>query len=102
MHKDAEIVVSENVTEIKHLSDWNPALKGTNGDSAVYVLRVKKRASFLLLGGTHESEISSSMNCITYIENADVQRAQSTSFRMPTIARLRIPHRSMACWTASH
>lgn len=75
MHKDAEIVVSENVTEIKHLSDWNPALKGTNGDSKVYVLRGEEEgASFLLLGGTHESEISSSMNCITYIENADVQK----------------------------
>ena len=74
-HVETPIVVGENVTEVKKLSDWNPALKGTTFDSTVYVLKgAEEGGKFLLLGGTHESEVSGSMNAITYVENAQVKK----------------------------
>ena len=38
-HVETPIVVGENVTEVRKLSDWNPALKGTSFDSTVFVLK---------------------------------------------------------------
>lgn len=74
-HEETPIVVGENVTQVKKLSDWNPALKGTAFDSTVYVLKgAEDGGKFLLLGGTHESEISGSMSAITYVENAQVKK----------------------------
>lgn len=74
-HVETPIVVGENVTEVRKLSDWNPALKGTSFDSTVFVLKGEEEgANFLLLGGTHESEVSGSMNAIAFVENAQVKK----------------------------
>lgn len=75
MHQDDVIAETQNLTEVRMLSDWNPALKGTGSDTPVYVLKGEEEGgSMLLLGGTHENEIAAVMSAITFIENANVQK----------------------------
>lgn len=65
------IVSGPGVSEIKMLSDWFPALKGTAGDTQVYVLgKDNPGASMLVLGGTHPNEPSGHLTAILLIENA--------------------------------
>lgn len=66
------IVKGEGVTEIQKLSDYLPALKGTRGDSDIYVFRGEEGGSALILGGTHPNEPSSLMSAVIMIENLKV------------------------------
>ena len=62
------------VTEVKMLSDWFDGLKGTPGDTPVYVLKGEKEGgSMLILGGTHPNEPAGYMSAITFIETAKVE-----------------------------
>ncbi|MEG1773346.1 MAG: succinylglutamate desuccinylase [Oscillospiraceae bacterium] len=71
MREVEPIYPGPGVTEIKALSDWYPGLKGTAGDTEVYVLEGKKPgASMLVLGGTHPNEPSGLVSAILLIENA--------------------------------
>lgn len=64
----------DGVTEVKMLSDWFDGLKGTNGDTPVYVLKGEKEGgSMLILGGTHANEPSGYLSAFTFIENAVVE-----------------------------
>lgn len=64
-----------SVTETFMLSDYNPNLKGTNGDTPVYVLEGKEPGgSVLVLGGTHPNEPSGYMGAFTFIESAVVEK----------------------------
>ena len=70
MREVEPIYPGDGVTEIKMLSDWYPGLKGTAGDTEVYVLRGKKEGdSMLVLGGTHPNEPSGLVGAILLIEN---------------------------------
>lgn len=61
------------VTEVKMLSDYNPFLKGTNGDSKVYVLDSgKPGATFVIMGGTHPTEPAGLTAAVLFVENAVV------------------------------
>ena len=61
--------------EIHMLSEWNPNLKGTNGDTPVYVLKgAEEGGSVLVLGGTHPNEPSGYMGAFTFIETAVVEK----------------------------
>ena len=61
--------------EIHMLSEWNPNLKGTNGDTPVYVLNGKEPGgSALILGGTHPNEPSGYMGAFTFIETAVIEK----------------------------
>ncbi len=63
-----------SVTEVKMLSDWFDGLKGTNGDTPVYVLKGEgEGGSALVLGGTHANEPSGYMSAFTFIETAVVE-----------------------------
>lgn len=63
------------VTEVKMLSDWFDGLKGTNGDTPVYVLEGSEEGgSMLILGGTHGNEPSGFLSATTFIETATVER----------------------------
>lgn len=65
------LIPSEYVTEVKMLSDYFDGLKGTNGDTEIYVIKGEKEGgSMLVLGGTHGNEPSGYMTAITMIENA--------------------------------
>lgn len=73
MHEDDIIVETENLTEIRMLSEWNPALKGTDCDTPVYVFKGEREGgSMVILGGTHESEIAAVMSAICFVENVKV------------------------------
>lgn len=75
MREEEKIVVGEGVTEIQKLSDYLPALKGTVGDSDIFVLRGSEEGGkTLVLGGTHPNEPSSLMSAVLMIENAKVQK----------------------------
>ena len=63
------------VTELKHLSDWYPGLKGTRGDTEVYVLEGKEKGgTMLVLGGTHPNEPAGYMSAILLIENVTPEK----------------------------
>ena len=70
MWQDQPIYPGPGVTEVRMLSDYNPALKGTNGDTEIYVLDSgNPGASILVLGGTHPNEPSGVVAAVTLIEN---------------------------------
>ena len=71
MREVEPIYPGPGVTEIKMLSDWCPELKGTAGDTEVYVLKGEQEGdSMLVLGGTHPNEPSGLVGAILLIENA--------------------------------
>jgi len=80
MRKAEPIVRGPGVTEITMLSSWFPGLKGTAGDTEVYILKSKRvsedkaqaGASMLILGGTHPNEPSGFMSAVLLIENAQM------------------------------
>lgn len=57
MWKDDTIIPGPGVTEVKWLSDYVPELKGTLGDTRVYIMEGEKPGgTFLVLGGIHADE----------------------------------------------
>ena len=71
MREVEPIYPGPGVTEIKMLSDWCPELKGTAGDTEVYILKGEQEGdSMLVLGGTHPNEPSGLVGAILLIENA--------------------------------
>ncbi|MDY5305122.1 succinylglutamate desuccinylase [Fusobacterium gastrosuis] len=75
MREEEPIVVGEGVTAIQKLSDYLPSLKGTVGDSDIYVFQGEEEGGkTLVLGGTHPNEPSSLMSAVLMIENAKVKK----------------------------
>ncbi|MBU5269913.1 succinylglutamate desuccinylase/aspartoacylase family protein [Clostridium cochlearium] len=71
MHEEEPIVQGPGITEQKMLSDYFPGLKGSNGDTKIYVLKGEEEGGkMLVLGGTHPNEPSGFMAAVTLIENA--------------------------------
>ena len=69
--KEKEVIYKgPGVTSIEMLSDYFPDLKGTAGDTEIYVMEGKKTgASMLVLGGTHPNEPSGFVSAVLLIEN---------------------------------
>ncbi|MDR3258041.1 MAG: succinylglutamate desuccinylase [Fusobacteriaceae bacterium] len=75
MREPETIVEGEGVTSIQRLSDYLPALKGTSGDSEIYVIKGKEDGgSVLVLGSTHGNEPSGLMAAVLLIENVKVDK----------------------------
>lgn len=73
MQENEVIYQGPNETEIKMLSTYFPGLKGTPGDTEVYILKGKEDGgSMLVLGGTHPNEPAAFLTAILMIENAKV------------------------------
>lgn len=73
-HYEEVIIPGDGVTATFQLSDYNENLKGTFGDTTVYVMEGEKEGgSFLVLGGTHPNEPSGHMAALTMIENGKVE-----------------------------
>ena len=91
-HRKPEIIIpGPGVTEIRLLSDWYPALKGSRGDTEVYILRGKEDgASMLVLGGTHSNEPSGIMSAVLLIENA--KAVKGTLFVIPRTSNSGLSH----------
>jgi hypothetical protein len=59
------------VSSVRSLSEWFPGIRGTSGDTAVYVLDSgKPGGSALVLGGTHPNEPAGFIAAIVLVENA--------------------------------
>jgi hypothetical protein len=68
-----KIYPSAGITKISNLSEYNPNLKGTNGNSAVYYFDSgKPGGTFLLLGGTHPNEPAGFISALLLAENLKV------------------------------
>ena len=68
-----EVCYWEGVTGSFMLSEYLPALKGTYGDTTVYVMEGKTDGpSMLVLGGTHPNEPSGHMAAISLVEHCTV------------------------------
>lgn len=75
MREPEPIVTGEGVTKIEKLSDYLPSLKGTSGDSDIYVFKgEEKGGSALILGGTHGNEPSGLVAATVLVENAKVDK----------------------------
>lgn len=75
MHNLTEITPGEGVSEVIMLSDYFEGLKGTPGDTEVYVMKGEKEGgSVLIIGGTHPNEPSSLMSAVSFIQNAKVNQ----------------------------
>ncbi|MGN0837796.1 MAG: succinylglutamate desuccinylase [Pyramidobacter sp.] len=71
--KTEPIYKGPGVTSVKHLSDYNANLKGTNGDTEVYVLDSgKPGGTFIIMGGTHPTEPGGLLAATLFVENAIV------------------------------
>jgi predicted deacylase len=71
MHEEEPIREGPGVTAIKHLSDYFGGLKGTAGDTEVFVMDSGvPGGTVLVLGGTHPNEPSGFLSAILMIENA--------------------------------
>ena len=71
MHTDDPIRKGTGVSKIAQLSDYAASLKGTSGDTPIYILDSgKPGGTVLVLGGTHPNEPSGYLSAIVLIENA--------------------------------
>jgi hypothetical protein len=69
--QDEVIRKGPGVSAVRMLSDWFPGIRGTQGDSKVFVLDSgKPGASALILGGTHGNEPAGCLTAILIVENA--------------------------------
>lgn len=91
VRKVSEIRPSTNLTETHMLSEYFDGIKGTNGDTEIYVFKGEKPGGkMLILGGTHCNEPSGYLSAITFIENAKVDAG--TVYVIPYTNRSSITH----------
>jgi hypothetical protein len=77
---------SQYLSEVKMLSDYLPSLKGTVGDTEIYIYRGEEPGgSCLVLGATHPNEIGGYMAALVLTENAKV--TQGTLYIIPRANR---------------
>ena len=73
MQADVDIFPSEDLAEVKMLSDYFEGLKNTPGDTEIYVFEGEEEGgSVLILGGTHPNEPASNLTSILFVENLKV------------------------------
>ncbi len=69
------IVKGDGVTSMQKLSDYLPDLKGSRGDSDIYILQGKEPGgSVLILGGTHPNEPAAFLTTVLLVENLKVNK----------------------------
>ena len=77
LHEREPIVKGPGVTRVVKLSDYFDDLKGTPGDTEVFVMRGKKEGgTMLILGGVHPNEISGVLTIVLFIEKATVHKGR--------------------------
>lgn len=77
MWRDDIIVPGPGVTQVKWLSDYNPNLRGTLGDTRVYIMDGKEPGgTFLVLGGTHCDEVSGWGAALILVEHCTVKKGR--------------------------
>ncbi len=75
MHRAEAIYPSSGLSEQRTLGDYFPDLKGTEGDTEVYLFRGPQEGGrLLILGGTHPNEPAGYLAAVLLSENISVQR----------------------------
>lgn len=70
-HYKEPVVMGPGVTEVKKLSDYYPAFKGSVNDCNIYILDSgKPGGTIAILGGTHPEEPASNLAAEIFVENA--------------------------------
>lgn len=76
-HTPETVVAAEGLTETRMLSDYVPSLKGTFGDTPIFVFDSGvEGASVLYLGGTHPYEPAASLSAYVMLENIKVEKGR--------------------------
>lgn len=76
-HTKETVVASEDLTEMRMLSEWEPSLKGTFGDTPVFFFDSGvDGATILYVGGTHPYEPASSLSAYIMLENIKVDKGR--------------------------
>ena len=76
MHKP-EVLVPAPGFEHHMLSEWEPALKGSNMDSPIYIQNGKEPGgTVFIMGGVHANEPSGTMAAVIYLERAKVDKGR--------------------------
>ena len=75
-HYETEFAIRENVvTRVEKFSKYSPRLKGTVGDSNIYVIEgAEPGPSILIIGGTHPNEPAGQVAATVLLENLTVER----------------------------
>jgi predicted deacylase len=74
-HFDIPVVKGPGVTAVLRLSEFSPRLKGTPGDTNVYVLQGREQGGkALIMGDTHSNEPEGMLSAVIFIENAVVEK----------------------------
>lgn len=77
MHKKDIIIQGPGISSKVKLSVYFPLLKGTPGDTDVYVFKGKEEGgNLLILGGTHPNEPAGFLTAIILIENIHVDKGK--------------------------
>ena len=76
-HYKETVVVSDALTEVRWLSDYVPMLKGTYGDTPVFIFDSGvEGGSVLYCGGTHPYEPATSLSAFILMENIQVEKGK--------------------------
>ena len=71
------VVIGPGVTQVKRLSDYYPAMKGTTNDSNVYILDSKKPGgTFMIIGGSHPEEPACNLTAQLFVESAKLKQGK--------------------------
>ena len=71
------VVVSEHISEVRKLSDYDPAVKGTVNDTNVYIFDSgQPGGTFLMFGGTHPEEPACNLSAQLFTENLKVTQGR--------------------------
>lgn len=77
MHTGDVIYPSTGLTARKSLSDYSPGLRGTAGDTDVYIFQGERDgAGLLILGGTHPNEPAGFVTATMLVENTRTARGK--------------------------
>jgi len=77
MHRPDVIVPGPGVTARTMLSAYHPALRGTAGDTDVFILQgAQQGGTALVLGGTHADEPAGYLAAVVLVERARVERGR--------------------------
>ena len=73
LYQKEPIVKGPGVTEVSKLSDYFQDLKGTSGDTEVFIMEGEEEGgTALIIAGVHPNEISGVLTTILFIENARI------------------------------
>ncbi len=91
LHNLPYITPGSGVSRVAMLSDYSPELKGSHGDTPIYVMEgAEPGGKMLLIGGTHPNEPSGHLGAVLFLQNAKVTKG--TVYVIPYANRSAFTH----------